>query len=190
MTETLDLKTIFATLERHTVVYVLVGALGAVAHGARLRTVDVDICPATDTANLQRIAAVLRELDAHLIREPARGLAVISMDDWATLRLNDPTEHHLFHTPYGDLDVLPQPLGAGGWGSTTTYVDLSHNAVIIQALGLRIPVAAFAVIMASKLAAGRPQDTAAADELRRVAALLARGEQPGYGLDQFVAQYM
>ncbi len=113
----LDIQVLFSVLNHHDVAYVLVGALGAIAYGARLRTADMDICNATDADNLQRIAAALRKLGAHLIHAPVRGMASIDLNDWTTLRLDDPTEHHLFSTPFGAIDVLPEPLGAGGWGT-------------------------------------------------------------------------
>src|SRR5262245_36104146 len=128
----MDIRTIFAALDRHQVKYVLVGALGAVAHGARLHTHDADICNATDEANLRRIAKALQEMRARLIREPAgRPMSSIDLGDWRTLRLDDPTEHHLFTTPFGDIDILPEPFGAQGGSSLTNYFELASQAVRI-----------------------------------------------------------
>src|SRR5438477_8519076 len=94
-----DLKSIFLTLDHYSVKYILVGALGAVAYGARLCTSDIDICIATDGRNLQQTAAALKQMHARLIREPTgRAMGSVSMDDWTTLRLDDPSEHHLFAT--------------------------------------------------------------------------------------------
>jgi hypothetical protein len=183
-----DIKTIFTTLDFHRVVYVLVGTLGAIAHGAILQTSDVDICNAVDACNLQRIAAALRDLHASLLREPpGRAITSIDLEDWRTLRLDDPLEHHLFGTPYGEIDILPEPLGATGWGSATNYEQLRPQAVTVRAFGLAIQVAAFDYIASSKLAIRRPQDIAAEAELRRVGQLLARGEDTSYGLEAFAA---
>jgi hypothetical protein len=110
------------------------------------------------------------------------------MGDWRTLRLADPAEHHLFATPFGEIDVLPFLLGSGGWGTTTSYEELAPRAVTVPAFGLPIPVAAFDAIAVSKLAAGRPQDQEAAEELRRVSELLRGGEQPTYGLEQLAGE--
>lgn len=184
----MDLRRILASLDEHGVAYVLVGALGAIAHGARLRTRDVDICPALDAENVSRVAAMLRALEARLLRVPARGLAAIDLADPATLRLADPTEHHLFGTAAGEIDVLPQPLGPGGWGTSTDYAALRPRAAPLKAFDLVVPVAAFGDITATKRAAGRPQDRVAEAELRRVAARLARGESPDYGLEQFAVE--
>ena len=53
-------------LDRHGVDYVLVGGLGARAHGASRPTGDIDLVPASDAENLTRLAEALRELNARL----------------------------------------------------------------------------------------------------------------------------
>lgn len=187
-TPKLDPQAILLALDRHGVRYVLVGALAAVAHGARLDTHDVDLCPATDADNLERLAAGLRDLNARLIREPPRGMGSVDMNDSRTLHLDDPSEHHLFSTPFGRLDVLPAPFGPGGWGEAVTHDDLRPRAVSVRAFGLSVRVAPIADIIAAKRALGRPQDRAAESELRRLAGVLARGEQPDYNLERFAAR--
>lgn len=186
----LDVEAIFTVLGLHGVAYILVGTLGAIAHGARLHTADVDLCIATSPVNQQRMAAVLHVLNAQVLRIPPRGVATIALDDWTTLRLDDPTEHHLFHTRVGDIDVLPQPLDACGWNSITDYQRLARTAVTMMAFGLPIRVAAFEYIMASKLRAGRAQDVAATAELQRVGHLSGQGESTNYGLEQFATELL
>jgi hypothetical protein len=61
-----DLDRILTTLERHLVEYVMVGGLGAPAHGATRPTLDVDFVPRSTSENLDRLAAALRELGARL----------------------------------------------------------------------------------------------------------------------------
>src|SRR4051795_5178330 len=56
-------------LERHGVLYVVIGALAAAASGAPVVTRDLDITPARDPANLERLASALVELDAR-VRTP------------------------------------------------------------------------------------------------------------------------
>jgi hypothetical protein len=50
----------------HGVEYLLVGRFAARAHGAQRRTADVDCVPIMSAANLGRLAAALRELNARL----------------------------------------------------------------------------------------------------------------------------
>jgi hypothetical protein len=55
---------IFVCLDRHRVLFVVVGGLAADLHGSPLPIVDVDICRSREAANLDRLAAALAELDA------------------------------------------------------------------------------------------------------------------------------
>jgi hypothetical protein len=55
------------TLDRHAVAYVVIGGMAAAMWGADLpRTTDVDIVPAPEHDNLERLAAALAELGARL----------------------------------------------------------------------------------------------------------------------------
>ena len=63
-------------LDRHGVEYVLIGGRAASLHGSLFVTTDVDITPATDPANLDRLAAALTEVEARVRVEGERdGLA-------------------------------------------------------------------------------------------------------------------
>lgn len=64
--QALDLERIIATLDHHGVDYILVGGVGALLHGARRMTMDIDLCPAWQEDNLSRLAAALQELRASL----------------------------------------------------------------------------------------------------------------------------
>lgn len=83
----LDAAEVLKVLSRHRVRYILIGALAATVHGSPLRTEDVDICPAKDNDNLDRLATALEELDA-LEWEPHKGEAVTRRWD-ATLLASD-----------------------------------------------------------------------------------------------------
>jgi hypothetical protein len=67
-----DLERILTTLDRHDVEYLLVGGLGARAHGATRPTQDVDFVPHSTRENLDRLAGELRELGARLRMAPRR----------------------------------------------------------------------------------------------------------------------
>ena len=62
----IDPTRVLAVLERHRVRYVLIGGVAANVHGYPLPTEDVDITPAPDAENLERLAEALRELNAEL----------------------------------------------------------------------------------------------------------------------------
>lgn len=53
-------------LIEHDVRFVIIGGMAARLHHTGHVTVDVDICPSTDDANLDRLAAPLVELGARL----------------------------------------------------------------------------------------------------------------------------
>lgn len=55
---------LIATLADAGVRYVLIGGLAVAAHGYPRATKDLDIVPAPDRPNLERLAALLRTLDA------------------------------------------------------------------------------------------------------------------------------
>ena len=63
---TFDFDRIVSTLSRHGVAYVLIGGAAAVAHGSTLATEDVDLTPARDQGNLDRLGEALLELRARL----------------------------------------------------------------------------------------------------------------------------
>lgn len=157
----LDLPRLLATLDRHNVVYVLIGGLAAVYHGSPFPTEDADITPDIDDDNLDRLAAALRELDARIRTEAvpegvefvcdARGLSVV--DTWNLV------------TDVGDLDISFRPSGTRG------YIDLHRDAVSTEIYGVTVEIASLADVIRSKQAANRPKDQRVLPTLRE---LLAR----------------
>jgi hypothetical protein len=59
-----DPHRILEVLARHDVLCVVIGGYAAVLAGAEIVTRDIDITPATDQANLRRLAHALNELHA------------------------------------------------------------------------------------------------------------------------------
>src|SRR5687767_2459545 len=62
----LDTSRLLETLNSHGVEYLIVGGVAAIAHGAQRPTNDVDCVARRTPANLDRVAAALRELNARL----------------------------------------------------------------------------------------------------------------------------
>jgi len=141
-------------LERHGVVYALIGGLAATLHGSPLRTGDVDICPQRNPENCDRLARALRELEAR-VRSPdgplpfdfdARSLAAVDV-----LNLS---------TRFGDLDICARPAGFDGLEALTlVHYDLD---------GLVVPVASLENVIHSKESANREKDRAALPTLRKL----------------------
>lgn len=163
-----DFDRIISTLSRHRVAYVLVGGVAAAAHGSTLPTEDVDITPARDRPNLDRLAEALRELGARIrtvaepggVEFPCDGAFLAAMP----LMLNLTTEA-------GDVDLTLKPSGfpAG-------YDELAPRAVAVDfGHDVTVQVAALDDIIASKRAANRVKDRAALPYLGALADEIARG---------------
>jgi hypothetical protein len=146
-------------LERHGVRYVVIGGLAAELRGSPYITRDVDVTPSRDRANLRRLAAALRELNAQLRVPGVEGPVEFPFDehsfDWGTA--------WTFVTDHGYLDVALLPDGTQG------YDDLRRGATREQITEtLQVEVASLADVIRSKEAAGREKDRAVLPILRRV----------------------
>lgn len=143
-----DPERIITVLARHGVRYVLVGALAARLQGFPRLTADADITPARDAANLERLAAALRELKARVYTEDAPEGLPFDVSAPALAR----AELWNLVTAAGRLDIVFNPAGTKG------YEDLLGKALRYEVFGVELQAAALRDIVRSKKAAGRPQD--------------------------------
>lgn len=149
---------ILGALERHGVRYVLIGAAAARIAGAPVVTEDIDITPAADHSNLERLAAALREVGARL-RTPTSTRGVPFPVDAAMLGTS---AIWTLSTSFGDLDIAFTPSGTGG------YADLHREASRTRlAPQVQVEVASLRDVIRSKEAAGRDKDLAQLPILRR-----------------------
>lgn len=160
-----DPAAVLAVLNGHGVRYVLIGGLAAAVHGSPYVTTDVDVTPATDHPNLERLSSALDELDARIRTESVpEGLPFAhdarSLAGGVVWNLT---------TRHGDLDLAMLPSGTSGYG------DLVRDARELTIVGLVVRVASLADVIRSKSAAGRPKDAAQLPLLRR---LLEEGAGP------------
>lgn len=143
-------------LDRHGVAYVLIGGQAARLHGATQPTEDVDLVPATDAENLDRLADALRSLGAKL--------RVEGLDYGVDLAFDGPWLGGMlsvaFVTDAGYLDVVVRPSGVGGHDQ---LADRAEDRVLS---GVRVRVAALEDVVASKAAAGRAKDAQQLPALR------------------------
>lgn len=167
-----DPERMLAALEGGGIRFVLVGGMAAILHGDVGVTVDVDIVPEHETANLRRLATVLRQLDAR-IRAPGapHGLSFDCSAEFLDRLAPDAILN--LTTTVGDIDLTFQPSGTRG------YADLRRDAIEIE-VGDRSPilVASLADIIRSKEAAGREKDRRALPRLRRLLDRIQEGDQP------------
>src|SRR3954468_2282183 len=157
---TFDGGAILELLQRHEVVFVLIGGFAAVAQGSPIPTYDVDITPEATAENLERLSAALTELDAKVRVEGEEPVAFAH--DAATLAS---VSMWNLTTRFGDLDIAMTPAGTRG------YEDLRRDAVEVTIRGTPVLLASLADIVRSKGAAGRDKDRRALPVLRE---LLAR----------------
>jgi hypothetical protein len=150
----LDVNEIVAVLNRHRVRYVVIGGFGALLQGAPVVTVDFDITPASDRANLGRLAGALREMHARLRASGVEEPLDIPLDARTFDRF--PTVLTL-RTRFGDLDISLRPSAPAG--ERFDYKRLARHAVAVE-LPEPVSVAALDDIIASKQAAARPKDLA------------------------------
>lgn len=149
---------ILGALERHHVRFILIGAAAARVAGAPVVTEDIDVTPATDKANLGRLAAALKELRARLRSATERGGVPFPLDA-DMLRTAD---MWTLTTSAGDLDICFTPSGTRG------YRDLRRDSVRVRVgPGTSVSVASLRDVIRSKEAAGRDKDLAQLPLLRR-----------------------
>jgi len=152
---------ILEVLHQHGVEFVLVGGLAAVAHGSSLATADVDITPNRRTANLERLAAALRELDARLRVDSDPDGVPFPID--AGFLAAQPRMLNLV-TVAGDVDLTFVPSGFDGG-----YDELLPRAVTVHLVDeAETSVASLDDIITSKETAGRAKDLAALPYLREL----------------------
>jgi uncharacterized nucleotidyltransferase DUF6036 len=154
----LDARALFRVLAEHGVDYLVVGGFAVQAHGFRRGTVDLDIVPRPDLANLSRLGEALATMGARVFR---------------TARPVDVTDPHLLQraslvplmTDHGRLDVLNVASTAG---LSADYGALRDRALIIQLEGVTLAFVGLDDLIRMKRAAGREQDLA---DIRALAAL-------------------
>lgn len=147
-TETpLDAERILRALAEHGVEYVLIGGLAVQTHGHVRTTNDADLIPAPDPANLGRLAAALRSLDARVLNPGEEGREIdAKMLPRATI--------WQFATRDGGIDVMHEVPGG------RSYSELSEGALHVRLGNLDVPVVGLDDLIQMKLSRARPVDLA------------------------------
>jgi len=148
VTQPFDPLLALRVLDRHDVRYVIIGGFAGGLLGAPLNTNDLDICYERSAANMDRLAAALRELRATL------RVAGVEEDlpfllDGKTLAAGD---SFTFDTDAGAVDVLGTPSGTSG------FRDLRSKAHAVPIGDLEVFVVDVADLMRMKRASGRVKD--------------------------------
>jgi Nucleotidyltransferase of unknown function (DUF6036) len=143
----LDAERILRALAEHGVDYVLIGGLAVQTHGHVRTTNDADLVPAPSPANLKRLAAALRSLDARVLNPGEEDTAVdAKMLPRATI--------WQFVTRDGGIDVMHEVPGG------RPFAELSDRALHVRLGDIDVPVVGLDDLIQMKLARGRPVDLA------------------------------
>ncbi len=159
----LDIQGIFDQLDEACVEYIVIGGVAVGFHGYVRATKDLDIVPAPDRRNLERLVAALRSLDAELD----------GAGDFEPTELPDPLDaetlalggNWVLQTRLGRFDVMQ-------WvGDTELWDMLLPSAVGVEMEGIQIRVAGYDDLVTLKKLAARSSDLEDLERLRQ-----ARGE--------------
>ncbi len=158
-------EALLKTLVAHNVKFVVIGGAGIQSHGRRYDTLDIDVTPDRDEANLRRLADALNQLDCRLVTDPANTAAWVPLPpDYFTPRSLLAATVWNLATRHGQLDLTFAPSGfPGGYGELAPRAE--H--ITVAGTSVAVLVAALDDIHKSKRAADRPKDRAyflAADE--------------------------
>lgn len=144
-----DARELFSALARHDVEYVTVGGIAIQAYGGQRLTQDLDIAISGSIDNLERLAAMLSDLDARMLGPTGERSRTVP-----TAQLLGSSDLWHLITDHGPLDVLTLPAHLG------PFADMRARALEVRLGDLTVPIAHRHDLLAMKRAAGRPQDLA------------------------------
>ena len=143
-------------LQRHGVEFLVIGGQAAALLGSPLATFDVDLCYRRTAANLERLAAALKELHPSLQAPPAD---LPFRLDAQSLALGC---NFTFNTDCGPLDLLGwvEPFGA--------FEALVPGTTVIAVGEINLLTIGLDDLIAIKRHIGRPKDKAALAQLEAI----------------------
>jgi len=174
-----DVLRLLRLLNEHGVRYVVTGSGAAMLHGVELEPGDLDVTPALDRENLERLAAVLTAINARqrpdgafgdwqlqpngeqkwVEREPTpRDVAARAA--WRPDPAKPASFDHLLESDLGAIDVVPEVSG--------TYDELRPGAVELEAYGERVWVESIADLLATITIPRREKDAGRVRRLREL----------------------
>ena len=145
--------------------FLIVGGYGAWLQGSRIITSDLDVCYRRSNQNISRLVKALQPLHPKL--RGAEDIRFLLDERTISQGMN-----FTLLTDFGDLDLLGQLAGVGGFDEMIT------KAKETEVNGMRIKLASLEDIIASKRAAGRDKDKFALPELEGVLRAQKEKEKP------------
>jgi hypothetical protein len=151
-----ELENLVRRLSESGVEFVVIGGLAAVAHGGSRMTMDLDVCAPFTGENLERLRLALHDLRPRFRDKPERGLPE-DLSGFKNLYL---------HTGWGDLDVLGEVAGIGG------YPEAVAQSIEVRLWGRAVHLLSLDALIDAKRALGREKDREALRELELIRARL------------------
>jgi predicted nucleotidyltransferase len=142
----LDLRELFRALAEGGVDYLVIGGVAAQVHGRRRTTRDLDVIPAPDEENFERLAAALLNLEAHPV-ELGSGTPTPSAEQLRLAPIAPPLA-----TRQGELHILNEVPGAGD------YEEMRARALPLDLDGTIVHVVGIDDLIRMKRATGRLGD--------------------------------
>jgi hypothetical protein len=157
-------EAILQALERHEVLYVVIGGAAAQARGGPERTDDIDVTPERSEGNLARLAAAVEDLAGGFRVDDRRypdGVRPPGGVDARTFRNQICVA---FATRHGNFDVVLRPDGTRG------YEEIVQTSTLERMAGTRIvvPVASAETILHSNATANRQKDRDTLTRMREI----------------------
>lgn len=153
----LDLRELFRVLAEHGVDYLVIGGVAAQVHGRRRTTMDLDVTPAPDAENLERLATALVVLDAHPV-ELGSSAPAPSAEQLRLAPVVPPLA-----TRHGELHILNEVPGA------TAYAGMRARGLTTDLDGITVRIVGVDDLIRMKQTTGRPSDIEDIEALTRVA---------------------
>ncbi|MGA2470977.1 MAG: hypothetical protein ABSG64_09835 [Solirubrobacteraceae bacterium] len=119
-------------------------------------TPDIDVCPSGEPGNLERLAALLADIQALRLDVDEEGFTPAGSTAGETSAEDLAAGGNFrFDTSLGVLDVMQW---LAGIDEDDPYAELSADAAVAEAFGVRIQICSLAHLRAMKRAAGRARD--------------------------------
>ena len=158
-----DQEDLLSCLISGEVDFVLIGGLAALAHGATLRTQDIDICCDFSADNLMRLQQALAGLHPVHRMAPAHPALELTPENRGSF------ENLYLDTDIGQLDCLGAVDGIGG------FREVRENSELISLPAGDCRVLTLDALIRAKEAMDRPRDREAVIQLKAIRERL-RGE--------------
>lgn len=156
MSDPFDPLRIFATLNEHTVTYLVIGGVAAQAHGVSRSTLDVDIIVERSPENYRRLRDAVIALGATFPAFDPRSFNELDPADEVDLA-RAPIAR--IPTPSGNLDLIRDPPGADH------FPQLEGRSIAVTIRGVVLRVVGVDDLISMKRATARPKDLADIAEL-------------------------